>query len=575
MQLPKPPKLFSMKKSAEAEIDTTSVPEPTEEAPRVWSPPPEPTMTEPSAPEPENIPETPAEEEDLSRYAPPPVTETAPLPEPEEVIERPPVEEEFVPEPEDNQPVAPESEEEEPILSPMDENEVIEEDAEETIPESDEDQVGEEMVAEPEEVIEETVSEPEQEEMVSEPEEVVEEVYSRPKAEPVKKEIEEEENTERYARPKAQSEVPVEDEVKYTPQAEPAFTAASVADLSEPMQLEDNERAIHKLLGKDQNIVRAKSVSSIPFSDIWYTAEKVAYIRDESTQFALVPFLSDDLSDFYKALEQGYTGQSSYAIRFAGESYRVERVITLSGAQYNCRKMPTSVPDIFSLGLPKHIVEYLLTLSREAGLILFGGPTGMGKTTSASALMKKFLEENGGFMYTIEDPPEMPLDGLYRAQNGGLGLCKQCPVDNERWGDGIKSALRSRPRYILVGEIRTPETASQVLRAATSGHLVLSTIHASTVEDSLESIIKYASGAGLTESLAADLLARGILAVVHQKLEGSEKLRPVISAAFANPHLTGGDQMRSLIRNNTINLQTLIEAQSSRLFQGRPLFEDK
>lgn len=330
--------------------------------------------------------------------------------------------------------------------------------------------------------------------------------------------------------------------------------------------------AYRKVLNEHNKVVRAPSLNSIPFADIWYTAEKIAYIRDKETPFALVPFETDDMEDFYKTLEQGYTGQSSYAIRFAGESYRVERIITLTGVQYNCRKMPGDVPDIYSLGLPKHTVDYLLTLGKESGLILFGGPTGMGKTTSASALMKKFLEIEGGFMYTIEDPPEMPLDGLYHAKNGGLGLCKQCPVDNERWGDGIKSALRSRPRYILVGEIRTPETASQVLRAATSGHLVLSTIHASTVEDALESLIKYASGAGLTESLAADLLARGILAVIHQKLEGSNVLRPVLTSVFANPHLTGGDQMRSLIRNNTINLQTLVESQSSRMMQGRPLF---
>lgn len=338
--------------------------------------------------------------------------------------------------------------------------------------------------------------------------------------------------------------------------------------------IETSEDLVYNQLGPDQPIVRVKSMNSVPFADVWFTAEKIAYIRDTKTSCALIPFVSDDLEDFYKALEQGYTGHSSFSIRFAGEAYRVERILTVTGVQYNCRKMPGQVPDIDTLGLPKYIVDYLLTLSRESGLILFGGPTGMGKTTSASALMKRYLETDGGFMYTVEDPPEMPLDGLYRAKNGGLGLCKQCPVVHEQWGEGIKSSLRSRPRYILVGEIRTPETASQVLRAATSGHLVLSTIHASTVEDSLESLIKYASGAGLTESLASDLLSRGILAVVHQKLEGSETLHPVLTCAFANPRLTGGDQMRSLIRNNTINLQTLIEAQTSRLMQGRPLFND-
>ena len=428
---------------------------------------------------------------------------------------------------------------------------------------------GAEAVEEPEsiEITEEVVAEP-----AAEPQETI------PSSEPTAVPAPAADDESRYARPRAADSRPSAEQAVFvdddTPDvmAEPADASFIPEPLEPTPEAESPDDTIKRILGNDQKIIKAPSVSSIPFSDIWYTAEKIAYIRDKNTRFALIPFEADDLEDFYKTLEQGYTGQSSYAIRFAGEQYRVERIITMTGPQYNCRKMPTTVPDIYTLGLPKHVVDYLLTLAHESGLLLFGGPTGMGKTTSASALMKKFLEMEGGFMYTIEDPPEMPLDGLYHAQNGGLGLCKQCPVDNERWGDGIKSALRSRPRYILVGEIRTPETASQVLRAATSGHLVLSTIHASTVEDSLESLIKYASGAGLTESLAADLLARGILGVIHQKLEGSEVLRPVITSAFANPHLTGGDQMRSLIRNNTINLQTLVEAQSSRLFQGRPLF---
>ena len=527
MQLPKPPKLFRSKPEVPAEPDPTTVPDPTTEAPRIWSPPPQPTMDE-YVPEPEeNI-----------------LPESTPVPDISAPMETAPVaESSAITEPESETPVP------EDAFAPTETTEV--------------------NTPTPEEDLSRYARPAESEPTISDTEPAVSEIPSEPKIE-----TESTATAPVAAEPQITSEPETTEDPVSAP-TKPLTVEERPFDLGATPPPEENEAAIRRVLGPDQKIVRAKSVSSIPFSDIWYTAENVAYIRDKTTHFALIPFLSDDLTEFRKALEQGYTGQSSYAIRFAGESYRVERIITLSGAQYNCRKMPTSVPDIFTLGLPKHIVDYLLTLSQESGLILFGGPTGMGKTTSASALMQKFLEAEGGFMYTIEDPPEMPLDGLYHAQNGGLGLCKQCPVDNERWGDGIKSALRSRPRYILVGEIRTPETASQVLRAATSGHLVLSTIHASTVEDALESIIKYASGAGLTESLAADLLARGILAVIHQRLEGSNILRPVITAAFANPHLTGGDQMRSLIRNNNINLQTLVEAQSSRLFQGRPLFETR
>ena len=323
-----------------------------------------------------------------------------------------------------------------------------------------------------------------------------------------------------------------------------------------------------------QKVFKAKSIKDVDFSDVWFTPEKIAYIRDKNTKFALIPFETEDLDDFLKILEQGYQGSASYAIRFLNESYRVERVITSTGTQYNCRKMPATTPSIYKLGLPEPIVKYMTSLATESGLILLAGPTGMGKTTTVSALVKEFLETHGGFLYTIEDPPEMPLDGLYHAKNGGLGLCKQCSVENERWGDALKSALRSRPRYILVGEIRTPEVASQALRAATSGHLVLSTIHANSVEDALNSVIKYASGAGLDEKLVCDLLARGILGVVHQQLEGTANLRPIIHTAFANPNPLVACQMRMTIREGKISLATFMEAQNTRMFQGRPMFRE-
>lgn len=323
----------------------------------------------------------------------------------------------------------------------------------------------------------------------------------------------------------------------------------------------------------EQPIVHAKSVRDVKFADIWMTPENISYVRDTKTKCGLIPIETDDLEEFKKVLEQNYTGSSSYAINYKGENYRIERIMTTTGVQFNCRKMPTETPDIFSLGLPNPVVNQLVSLSQEAGLILIGGPTGMGKTTTLSALLRHYLEKDGGFLYTVEDPPEMPLNGVYHAKNGALGLCKQTPVENERWEDGLKSALRSRPRYILVGEVRTPETASQALRAATSGHLVLTTIHANSVEDALNSMIKYAAGAGLPEMLVSDLLARSILAVIHQKLVGTTVLHPVIQSAFANPDLGVGDQMRSTIREGKISLGTLMEAQATKLLQGKPLFK--
>ncbi len=390
-------------------------------------------------------------------------------------------------------------------------------------------------------------------------------VSQEPKGELSSATFSEEEDMNRFARPPEAAAEPT------TTMDQPLSEDDGVHFIPQPIEDLSSTRELERMF---KHFIQVPSVNSIPFADLWFSPEGIAYVRDTKTKFALVPFESDDLENFRKALEQGYTGASSYSLRFAGEQYRVERIMTTTGVQYNCRKMPTYTPDIYNLGLPKPIIDYLVGLAHEAGLVLFGGPTGMGKTTTASALMKKWLENEGGFLYTIEDPPEMPLDGLYRCKNGGLGLCKQTAVENERWGDCLKSALRSRPRYILVGEIRTPETASQALRAATSGHLVVSTIHASSVEDALNSMIKYAAGTGLPESLVSDLLARGILASVHQKLEGIEVLTPKIQAAFANPKPGAADQMRMIIRDGKINLSTLMEAQEVKLFQGKPLFKE-
>lgn len=254
--------------------------------------------------------------------------------------------------------------------------------------------------------------------------------------------------------------------------------------------------------------------------------------------------------------------------------YRVERVATLTGIMYSARRMPRKTPDVVRLGLPEAVTNHLISLNRESGLILWAGPTGAGKTTSISCLMRKFLEREGGYAYTIEDPPEMPLDGIYQSKRGGLGMCKQTEPDNNDWGESLKSALRCRPRYILVGEIRTPDCASQILRAATSGHLVLSTIHANSVEDALNSVIKYAMSADLSEELAADLLGRGILGVIHQKLQGIKTMFPEVRFVFANPDPTAADQLRISIRDRQIALGTLMESQSARMFQGKPLFRE-
>ncbi len=314
-------------------------------------------------------------------------------------------------------------------------------------------------------------------------------------------------------------------------------------------------------------------LNDIKFSDIYITPDKKAYVNDNKTINGLEKIKPEDFSIFFKMVESNFDGKNpSYSVIYEGISYRVERSVSIYGIQYCARKMPPEVPPFSKLGFRSELTHYLLSLSNAMGLILWSGPTGAGKTTSISALLKEYLSTEGGFAYTIEDPAEMPLDGLYKATNGSVGLCKQTQPINGNWGNSLKSALRSKPRFIMVGEIRTPETASEVLRACTSGHLVLSSIHANNITDAINSVVKYATSTGMHEDLAYDLFSRGVLAVLHQTLKGIQQKFPDTTYLFANPDTTQGDQVRSIIKSGNLNLATSIETQERRLIMGKNMF---
>lgn len=315
-------------------------------------------------------------------------------------------------------------------------------------------------------------------------------------------------------------------------------------------------------------------INDVFYSDIYVMPDKHVFVPDPKSENGLQEFYPDDFAEFYDLLEKTYDGRnSSYSVIYEGYFFRVERTVSMYGVMYCMRKMPKKVPDLTSLGYPLPLINYLSTLGNASGLILLGGATGSGKTTTISSLLREFLIRNGGFAYTIEDPFEMPLDGEYKALNGSLGLCKQTQPQNDDWGASLRSALRSRPRYIMVGEIRTPEAASECLRASTSGHLVLSTIHANNVTDALDALVKHASAGEMSEELAFDLLSRGVLGVIHQTLVGSGRKRPVVQYLFANPVTTQGDQTRNIIKSGKLNLATTIEMQMTRMLQGRALFD--
>ncbi|HVQ88917.1 MAG TPA: GspE/PulE family protein, partial [Actinomycetes bacterium] len=128
-----------------------------------------------------------------------------------------------------------------------------------------------------------------------------------------------------------------------------------------------------------------------------------------------------------------------------------------------------SVPALEELGLlPDQLTPLRASLHRPQGLVLITGPTGSGKTNTLYAAINEVITPARNVV-TLEDPVEVQLPGITQVQV------------NERTGmtfaRGLRAVLRQDPDVVLVGEIRDLETAELALRAALTGHLVLSTLH--------------------------------------------------------------------------------------------------
>ncbi len=140
-------------------------------------------------------------------------------------------------------------------------------------------------------------------------------------------------------------------------------------------------------------------------------------------------------------------------------------------------------------------------LSQPYGMLLVTGPTGSGKTTTLYTILQELnqIEKN---IITIEDPVEYKLNGINQVQvNTKAGLT---------FASGLRSVLRQDPDIVMVGEIRDGETAEIAVRAAITGHLVLSTLHTNDSPSTVARLIDM--------GIEPYLVSSAIIGVVSQRL---------------------------------------------------------
>lgn len=146
----------------------------------------------------------------------------------------------------------------------------------------------------------------------------------------------------------------------------------------------------------------------------------------------------------------------------------------------------------------KNLEDYKALLKNANGVILISGPTGSGKSTTMYTMVNELNKEEVNLV-TLEDPIEYNIDGVNQVQvNEKVGLT---------FAAGLRSILRQDPDIISVGEIRDGETAEIAMRAAITGHLVLSTIHTNSSVATLDRL----QDVGIEPYLIASAL-KGVIA---------------------------------------------------------------
>jgi len=171
-------------------------------------------------------------------------------------------------------------------------------------------------------------------------------------------------------------------------------------------------------------------------------------------------------------------GIADASLRLAGVGrFRINLHHERGRAAAAIRRLPARVPSFESLGLPPG-AQRLSELPR--GLVLIAGATGSGKTTTMAAVVDAINHRDAKHIVTIEDPIEYEhVNASSVVQQVEIG------IDAPDFPTALRSALRQQPDVIVVGEMRDPETMRLALAAGETGHLVLSTIHATDVESAL------------------------------------------------------------------------------------------
>jgi twitching motility protein PilU len=178
------------------------------------------------------------------------------------------------------------------------------------------------------------------------------------------------------------------------------------------------------------------------------------------------------------------TKECNFAIAPAGIGrFRVNAFVQQGRIGLVLRTITTAIPKMEDLNLPPILKDVVMT---KRGLVILVGGTGSGKSTTLAAMIGYRNENTYGHIITIEDPVEYVHD-----HKNCVVTQREIGVDTDNWFAALKNSLRQAPDVIVIGEIRDRETMDYAIAFAETGHLCMSTLHASSTNQALDRIINF------------------------------------------------------------------------------------
>jgi len=288
-------------------------------------------------------------------------------------------------------------------------------------------------------------------------------------------------------------------------------------------------------------------------------------LTGEQIEATVLPALAPHAREEY---ERSQIADSSYRIEGLGR-FRINLHRERGRAAATVRSLPTKVPALDELHLPPGVTA-LARLRR--GLVIIGGATGSGKTTTLAALINEINQHEARHIVTIEDPIEYE-----HAHHLSVIEQVEIGIDAPDFPTALRAAMRQAPDVIVVGEMRDPETARIALSAAETGHLVFTTLHttdaASTISRIADSFpqerqhtvraeMAMALAAMLTQTLiprrtggrvpAAELLMVGYGARQHIRKNALQHLQQEITITRKQGSFTLEESLAQLVFQNEL-----------------------